>query len=115
MRRFITHIIGNILGLYLIIQLIQGVSFKGELIELALVGFVFGLINFTIKPIIRFFSFPFIILTFGLFAIIINMAMLKILTIITPNLVIIDLYTLFWATLFISIINFIVGTIFKIN
>lgn len=115
MRRFISHVIGNVLGLYLIVQLMQGVSFHGEIAELVLVGFILGLINFILKPIIRFFSMPFIILSLGLFAILINMAMLKILTIAAPNLVIIDLFTLFWATIIISVINFIVETVFKLN
>ena len=95
MKRFITHIIGNTLGLYLISQILQGISFSGKIIELFLVGFILGIINFTIKPIIKFFSMPFIVLSLGLFIIVINMAMLKLVTILTPTLTIIDLYSLF--------------------
>lgn len=115
MRRFLTHIISNTIGLYLLAQLMSGVAFAGEAAELVLVGLVLGLINFTIKPVVKFFSMPFIILSFGLFLIVINMAMLKILTILAPNLIITDLFSLFWATIFLGLINFTIGIIFKVS
>jgi putative membrane protein len=41
------------------------------------VAVIFGLINAVIKPVVKFFAFPFIILTLGLLTLVINAAMLE--------------------------------------
>src|SRR5262245_36121560 len=50
--------------------------FSGGLLYLLLVCLVIGLINLFVKPIVSFFSFPLIILTLGLFYLVINGLML---------------------------------------
>jgi putative membrane protein len=42
------------------------------------VGAIFGLVNTFIKPVVKFFAFPFLILTLGLLSFVINALMLKI-------------------------------------
>ena len=48
----------------------------GRLVTVLWVAVIFGLVNVVIKPVLRFFSLPFIILTLGLFSLIVNAAML---------------------------------------
>ena len=48
-----------------------------RLITILLVAILFGLINAFVKPIATFFSFPFIILTLGLFTLVVNALMLE--------------------------------------
>lgn len=49
-----------------------------RLITILLVAVLFGLINAFVKPIATFFSFPFIVLTLGLFTLVVNALMLEI-------------------------------------
>jgi putative membrane protein len=51
---------------------------SNRLLTILLVAILFGVINAFIKPIVTLFSFPFIILTLGLFTLVINALMLEI-------------------------------------
>jgi len=48
-----------------------------QVVTLLVVAAIFGLINAFIKPVLRFFSMPFIILTLGLFSLVVNALMLQ--------------------------------------
>ncbi|HEV7669027.1 MAG TPA: phage holin family protein [Thermoanaerobaculia bacterium] len=71
------HVAVNALALYLAGQWIPGISVPHDWQTLAVAGFVLGLINLIVKPIVKLFSFPFIILTLGLFYLVINGLMLQ--------------------------------------
>lgn len=53
-------------------------EWPAKTLTIVLVALLFGLINAVIKPIATFFSFPFIILTLGLFTFVVNAFMLQI-------------------------------------
>ena len=112
MKQFLWQIIVGILGLYLAILLIPGVAISGgeELTppgvkSLFLAGAVLGLINSFIKPIVKVITFPLRLLTFGLFGLVINMAMVWIVDIIFPELVIANLSAIFWTSLIIWLLS----------
>ncbi len=52
-------------------------DWPAKTLTIVLVALLFGLINAVIKPIATFFSFPFIIVTLGLFTFIVNAFMLQ--------------------------------------
>jgi len=54
-----------------------GATTSGRLVTVLWVAVIFGLVNAVIKPVLKFFSLPFIILTLGLFSLIVNAAMLE--------------------------------------
>ena len=49
---------------------------RGKVQTIAIVTVIFGLVNLLVKPVVRFVTFPIRILTFGLFSLVINGAML---------------------------------------
>ena len=49
---------------------------EDQVIALVIVALIFGVINAFVKPILKLFSLPFIILTLGLFLLVINAALL---------------------------------------
>lgn len=51
-----------------------------RLLTILLVALVFGVINALVKPVVKFFSFPFIVLTLGLFTFVVNALMLQLLS-----------------------------------
>jgi putative membrane protein len=66
----------NALSIVIAVKLVDGLTFTGEWWKMIIVGAVFGIVNSVIKPIVQFFTFPFIILSLGLFTLIINTLML---------------------------------------
>lgn len=94
-------IIAGILGLWLAVQFISGVAFTGTWQTLLLAGFILGLINFFIKPILKLITLPLRILTLGLFGLVINMGMLWLVDIFFIELIIEGFFPLLWTTLII--------------
>lgn len=76
MLSFLLRLIVNAAGLYVATRLVDGVRFEGDWLTLVGVAFVFGVVNAIVKPVTKFFTFPLIILTFGLFLLVINGLML---------------------------------------
>lgn len=72
----------NAVAIWVAAAVVPGVEVSGDgtvktIATLAVVGALFGLVNAFIKPVVKFFSFPFYILTLGLFAFVVNAAMLE--------------------------------------
>lgn len=110
--RFIYHILVNAIAIKVASYYIPGFNFSGDLISLAWVAFILTLVNFFLKPVLKIIAIPIIFLTFGLFTIIINMAMLYIADYFVPDLAITGITALFWTTIVFGIVN-IVFSIFK--
>ncbi|OGG42114.1 hypothetical protein A3A21_00580 [Candidatus Jorgensenbacteria bacterium RIFCSPLOWO2_01_FULL_45_25b] len=105
--RLIAHLLGNMIALYAASHLIPGFIFTGGKKELAMAALILTLIHMFVKPIVKLMFIPLIILTLGLFLIIINIGTLYILDIVSSSLTIEGYMALLWATLLISAINFI--------
>ena len=94
--------------------LMPGVAIHGEgsqwFVNLLIVSAVFGLINAIIRPIVMFFTCPLVILTLGLFTLVINALMLSLTDWLLPNMLTVDgFWTTFFAALIISIISGLLG------
>ena len=76
MIRALLQIALNGVAVLVAAYLVPGIVYTGSLPALLLVGLVVGLINLIVKPIVTFFSFPLIVLTLGLFYLLINGLML---------------------------------------
>jgi len=76
MFRALLQIVLNGVAVLLAAYLLPGITYTGGLLDLLAVGLVIGLINLVVKPIVSFFSFPLILLTLGLFYLVINGLML---------------------------------------
>jgi len=128
MNRFILHIIVAIISLWIAISFVPGIEIKiihnvsgifgiqftASWQILILIGFILGLINYFIKPIISTITLPLKVLTLGLFGLIINMTIIWIIDIIFPELIIYGIIPLFWTAIIIWITNFILGFYKKI-
>lgn len=76
MLRALLQIVLNGVALLIAARLIPGIHYEGSLLYLLIAGLVIGLINLIVKPIVSFFSFPLILLSLGLFFLVINGLML---------------------------------------
>jgi putative membrane protein len=74
------HVLGrlviNAAALWVATQIVPGISFTGEWWLLFVVALVFGALNVAIKPILVVLTFPFLLLTLGLFLLVLNGVML---------------------------------------
>jgi putative membrane protein len=106
----IVRILTNALAIFIAGQVVPGFVLENDDFEALLTaGFVLGLINFFVKPILKLLSLPAILLTFGLFTIVINVAMLFLLDYALPAIRIEGLEAAFWAMLVMSAVNIFIG------
>ena len=70
------RLIINAIALWLATRLVDGISFDGQMAFLLVVALIFGAVNTIVKPILMVLTFPFLIVTLGLFLLVLNAAML---------------------------------------
>lgn len=69
---FIVRMLVTAVSLWVAVQLIDGIAWGGSWLGLLGVALVFGLINAIIRPILYVLSCPLIVLTLGLFILVLN-------------------------------------------
>jgi putative membrane protein len=110
LTELIIQILTNALAIYVAGQLVPGFTVQDNSLGVLLTaGLVFGMINFFIKPVLKLLSFPFILLSLGLFTIIINIAMLYLLDYLVDSVQISGFWAAFLATIVIGGVNFFIG------
>jgi putative membrane protein len=109
MQYMLLRIMINALSIMAAVRLVDGITFSGEWWKMIILGAVFGLVNSLIKPIIQLFSLPLIILTLGLFTLVVNALMLKITAGLSGTmdlgLRIVGFWPAFWGALTVSIVS----------
>ena len=108
---FIARIIANSIGILIAAYFVSGIAFKGDLIDLVITGFILAIANSIVKPILKFITGPLIVLTMGLFMVVINVIILWIATLLVPELTIIGFWAYFWGVIILAILNAITHTI----
>lgn len=103
--RFIVRILANAAGILLAAYLVPGIIFGGNWVDLAITGFILALANSIVKPILKFITGPLIVLTLGLFMIIINIIILWLADLLIPELTISGLWAYVWGVLILAILN----------
>ncbi|MFI1254755.1 phage holin family protein [Streptomyces netropsis] len=81
MKNFVVKTIANAAAMAVAIWLLKGITLSGEntarkVLTLVAVAFLFGVVNFVVKPVVKLLSFPLFILTLGLITLVINALML---------------------------------------
>src|SRR5207247_7856912 len=105
MVSFIIRILGNTLALYVAYLLVPGFIITGGIEQFALAGITLALLNMTVRPILKAISFPLIILTLGLFSLVINALILWGVDYLFNFVTIQNLAALAWATIVVTVVN----------
>ncbi len=106
-------VISNAIALYVATRLIPGFNINSNYVGFLEIGLVLGAINIFIRPILKLLSFPIIILSFGLFSVVINIALLYITSNLFSFFTIDTLLAGILGLLVISIVNSVLINIFK--
>lgn len=107
--RFILHIIANALAILAAEWLVPGVIFQYEFLILIKIALMLALVNAFLKPIIKLIAGPLILLTLGLFTLIINLLLIWLVAYLAPELSINGLAAYFWTMIIAGAFNFIVS------
>lgn len=110
---FIIRILGNSLALYAANYLIPGFVVNGSWKEYLLAGALLGLLNLTVKPVLKMITMPLIILTLGLFTLVINGLILWTVDYIFDFMSIRDVAALLYAIIVVAIVNLIISATAK--
>ncbi len=98
----------NLLALVLAAALIKGIRIQSIEMGILAAGFL-GIVNAVIRPVVLVLTLPINLLTLGLFTLVINAAMLKLVAAIVPGLVIDSFSAAFFGALIVSITSWMVN------
>lgn len=104
-------ILSNAIALIAAAYFVPGFFLVKSAAAILVAALLFTGLNLVIKPILKVFFGPFILISLGIFLIIINALLLKILDFFSPQLTIEGYLPLLYATIIISVVNFVLTII----
>lgn len=120
MKNLLIRLIINAAALWAAIALVPGLeyAYERDLVPLFIIALIFGLVNALVRPLLILLTCPFIVLTLGLFVLIVNTILLSLTIWISGEVFDLGLSsTGFWATFFgalvISIVSGLLSTLLK--
>ncbi len=75
MRKILLRLLINAIALWVAVQIVPGIHAESPL-TILVVALIFGAVNALLRPLVKFFTCPMIIVTLGLFIFVINAVML---------------------------------------
>ncbi len=111
--RLIVRILANAGAVWVASEAVPGIVFTGTPLNLLVAGVIFGLINSFVKPLVNLLSFPFILLTFGLFHLFINIVLFLLAVRLVPDLRVEGFWAVCWGIIIISAANHIISSLYR--
>ena len=125
--RFVTWLLTTAAGVAVATWLLDGIYFTGphsgqaelnhKIVPLLLVALILGLVSNFVRPVVTFFSIPFIIFTLGLFLLVINALMLMLTAWIAGGVGIgfhvQGFWNALWGSIVITIVNWATASLLK--
>lgn len=110
---FVIRLFVNALALAVAAWLIDGIQMTGGFWDILVVALVFGILNAILKPVLLFLSLPFLIVTLGLFALVINAVMLLITANLLDDFAVSGFWTAVLGSIVISLVTMVLGGFLK--
>lgn len=120
--RWILRIVINAVAIWVATAIVPDVHLTADdtthkVIAFAVVGALFGVVNTVVRPVVKLFTFPFILLSFGLLLVVINALMLQLVGWLSGAIGIdFDPGPFWWSTILaaivVSIVSMILGILF---
>jgi putative membrane protein len=115
--RFVVRLLVNAAALWAATRLVSGVTYSGGWLPFLGVALVFGVVNAFIRPVAKVLTFPLIIVTLGIFALVVNGLMLWLTSSLAGAL---DLgfhvsgfWSAFWGALVVSIVSTVLSMVVR--
>ena len=109
MKNMLIRLLINAAALWAAARWVDGIELTSDWVGILVVAFLFGLVNALIRPVVKFFAFPLILLTLGLATFVINGAMLWLTAQLTGTLSVRGLGAAVIGALVISIVSWLLS------
>jgi len=104
----------NAIALWVAIQIVPGIQHDGSGVSLLLIALVFGLVNALVRPFLMLLTCPFLILTLGLFVLVVNTLMLQLTALLAGPVLRIDgFWPAFLGAIIISVVSSVISILIK--
>ncbi|CAG1016304.1 hypothetical protein ANAEL_05553 [Anaerolineales bacterium] len=117
MIRFLVRWGINAVALYAAVWIVPGIEFRGDWTGVLWLALISGLLNALVRPVLKFLTCPLIVLTLGLFTIVINTVMLLLTSRIGQafgiGLTVDGFWTAVLGSLVISVVSIVMSVIFR--
>ena len=117
--RLLVRLVVNAIALWAAIELVPGLTYEGGNFSLLVIALIFGVVNALVRPIIILLTCPLVVLTLGLFFLVVNTIMLS-LTMWLSGPEVFDLglrstgfWATFWGAVVISVVSGIITALIK--
>ena len=114
---YLLSLVGTAAALWVAVWLVPGFEFDGTWWQFLIVAVILGVANVIVKPILKLFSLPLILLTLGLFLIIVNALILQLVVWLSGDVLDLGLtstgffWATFWASIVVSIAGWLIGIV----
>lgn len=113
---FVVSLLATAASLWVAVWMVDGFEFSGEWWQFLIVAAILGVANAVVKPILKLFSLPLILLTLGLFLLVVNAIVLSLVVWLSG---VFDLgltsegffWETFLAAIVVSIVGWIIGAV----
>ncbi len=111
MKRFLQSWLINTLAVLLAVYLVKGIGYRQPL-DLVVASLLLGILNALLRPVLLLLALPVLIVTLGLFTIVINAGLLYLVSaLLSPNFHVNDFRAALWGALVISIVSVILNAV----
>jgi putative membrane protein len=114
LARFCIHLIAIAVTLWLASRVFAGIRFS-DTQTLIIAAVVLGFVNALVRPVLVLLTLPLTILTLGLFLLVLNALMLLLVARLVSGFTVADFLTAFLASIFISVVSYVIGGILRIG
>jgi putative membrane protein len=114
MTKFFIRWLINAVALYAAVWIVPGIDYLGDWMGILWLALIIGLLNSLVRPLLKFLTCPLIILTLGLFTLVINTGMLLLTRTIGQSLGIGLAVDGFWSALLGSLVMSLVSIVMSI-
>ncbi len=113
LKRFLLSWGANFVGLTIAALLLSGIQYQDKIRVLVIASLIFGLVNAFLRPIVVLFSLPAIMLTLGLFSLVINTLMLYVTSLLYKPFNITSVWAAVGAVIIVWLVNYGVDSLVK--
>jgi putative membrane protein len=115
---FLVRLLVNAAALWVATRIVPGVTFDGGPLPMLGVALVFGVLNASLRPLAKILTFPLIIATLGIFALVINGLMLWLTSSLSSTLGfgfhVSGFWAAFWGALVVSLVSLVLSLLIRV-
>jgi putative membrane protein len=114
---FLVRLLVNAAALWVATQVVSGVTYNGGVLPMLGVALVFGVVNALLRPVAKILTFPIIIVTLGIFALVINGLMLWLTSSLSSALGlgfhVSGFWAAFWGAIVVSLVSLVLSMLIR--